>query len=175
MFSVTKSEIRPTAVVEPRTCFSVLLCSAAEPPLLCIHHLSLSLPLIFVFPRFSAAKRFTEFECQIRRLGKRLQNGFQSSMATQSALSLSNAITHTCSLTLSISHTHADTHTRTHTCRLIEAGGQFVAAAMGSEQRTYLKFLGPNLKRAKDERNHRLFGSEFCLFDYCYCRIHRPD
>ena len=162
MFSVTKSEIRSTD--GRRTCFSVLLCSAGATTELSVSNicLSLSLPVIFVFPRFSAAERFTEFECKIRRLGKRLQNGFQSSMATQSALSLflthapTLASTYSLMHTRTHAHTHSLMHTRTHahTCRLIEAGGHFMAAAMGSEQRqqeqqrTYLKFLGPNLKRA---------------------------
>ena len=61
--------------------------------------ISLSLSFFFVnLLRFSVGERFSEFEWQIRRLGKRLQNGFQSSMATQSAhlLSLSPYHTHTC-------------------------------------------------------------------------------
>ena len=62
--------------------------------------LSLSLFLFVNLLRFSVGERFSEFEWQIRRLGKRLQNGFQSSMATQSAhllsLSLSPYHTHTC-------------------------------------------------------------------------------
>ena len=59
--------------------------------------LSLSLLLFVNLLRFSVGERFSEFEWQIRRLGKRLQNGFQSSMATQSAhlLSLSLPIIHT--------------------------------------------------------------------------------
>ena len=86
--------------------------------------ISLSLSFFFVnLLRFSVGERFSEFEWQIRRLGKRLQNGFQSSMATQSA--------HLLSLSLSLSYTHMQVIAKWGRER--EGGGEILAAAMGSE------------------------------------------